>query len=121
MLDNVLVTTVVGIISSVIGWYIAIRQQHQSRDQHIVDAHDALREDLMILITRYEAREEALQKRIDSNVELIDTLRGTINTLREEVTTLRQENAILKLELQRTRQDLEAFDTKFKRGEASYE
>lgn len=76
------------------------------------NASDALRDDLLQVIDRYEKREQFLVDRIDKNDRTNEALQITIAGLRSEISVLRQENQALKAELQQTRRELEQFERK---------
>lgn len=76
------------------------------------NANEALRDDLLILLERYEKREESLTDRITRYDKQNDELQSTITTLRSEIGALRIENQGLKAELQQTRHELEKFERK---------
>jgi len=76
------------------------------------NASDALRDDLLEAIDRYERREQFLVDRIERAEKINETLQITLAQLREEVAALRIENQGLKVELQKTRKELELFERK---------
>ena len=76
------------------------------------NASDALRDDLLQIIDRYERREQFLIERIDKNNATNEGLQTTIATLRSEISGLRIENQALSAELQKVRKELELFERK---------
>lgn len=76
------------------------------------NAGDALRDDLLQVIDRYEKREQFLIERIDRNEKANEALQTTLSQLRQEIVNLRIENQELKAELQHTRRELEKFERK---------
>lgn len=76
------------------------------------DASEALRDDLLQVIDRYEVREKFLIERIDRNEKQNEELQITIAQLRHDIVALRIENQGLKAELQETRKELEKFERK---------
>lgn len=77
-----------------------------------VNAGDALRDDLLNLIDKYEKREFLLLEKMSKYDEQNQKLQETVTGLRDEILTLRSENRQLTSELQRTRAELEAFERK---------
>jgi len=76
------------------------------------NASDALRDDLLEAIDRYERREQFLVDRIERAEKTNEALQITLSQLREEVAALRIENQGLKVELQKTRTELALFERK---------
>lgn len=83
------------------------------------ESQDSLRDDILTLVDKYEAREKQYDVREKYLLEMIDrqsvqiqTLQETIATLRYEINELRIENRSLKAELQNTRVELEKFEKK---------
>lgn len=114
---QILGTIVVGIISAGSALIIAAIKTRFDNKVVSVSASDALRDDLLTLLDKYEQRETKLNERLDNNEkrnqelqDAIAELRTQIDLLRQENADLRQENKALKVELQRTRKELEQFN-----------
>jgi predicted RNase H-like nuclease (RuvC/YqgF family) len=89
---------------TVLGNYYIGRVKNRTDVKTIANnASEALRDDLLALVDKYEKREESL---VDKN----DKLSTTVQELKEEVLALRAENRELKAEVQRLRKELEAFE-----------
>lgn len=107
-----IVTALLSAISALITWRIAVEKTRADLKINTRQASDALRDDLIALIDRYEKREEALLQRLKERDKTADDLQTQVSNLRTEIAVLRQENVDLKAELQRTRKELEAFERK---------
>lgn len=114
---QILGTIIVGIISAGSALIIAAIKTKFDNRVASVSASDALRDDLLTLLDKYEQRETKLNERLDNNEkrngelqDAISELRTQIDLLRQENADLRQENKALKVELQRTRKELEQFN-----------
>ncbi len=107
---------IVGFITAVVTVYgnILIGKWKNRTDTKVIvtNAGDALRDDLIALIDRYEKREQWLVEQLRSNEKRNEDLQKTINTLYDEIISLRRENKDLKAELQKTQHDLQAFERK---------
>jgi chromosome segregation ATPase len=103
---------VVAIITFVGNYYVGRLKSTVDARALATNANDAVRDDLIQMIDRYEKREQYLIDRIDKTEVLHEELQGTIRKLREEINALRLENQGLKAELQQTRQELEKFERK---------
>lgn len=80
---------------------------------------EALRDDILALVSKYEAREKQYEERearlnntLEKREETNQQLRGLVETLRLEVNALRIENQSLTAELHFVRAELEKFDRK---------
>ncbi len=109
---QILGAIVVGALSAGSAYFIAIRNIRLQTNVATNSAGDALRDDLMGLIDRYEKREQWLTGQIVESNKRNEELQVTITGLRTEVTALRNENIDLKTELRKTQADLAAFDKK---------
>lgn len=107
-----IVALIVGIGTAYINYKIGKLKTHVDSKTVITNAGDALRDDLLQIIDRYEKREASLLEKIETVNKSNQELQTTVNALREEITILRIDNRTLKAELQQTRRDLEAFDKK---------
>lgn len=103
---------VVAIITFAGNYYIGKLKTKTDIKTITANASDALRDDLLQIIDRYEKREQFLVDRIDRNEKQNDELQNTIGLLRQEINALRIENQGLKAELQITRKELEKFERK---------
>lgn len=108
----VISAVVVAIITFVGNYYIGKLKTRTDLKTISSNAGDALRDDLLQVIDRYEKREQFLIDRIDKNEKQNDELQNTISLLRQEIIALRIENKELKAELQQTRKELELFERK---------
>lgn len=105
-------TILVGLVSGGGAYIIGTRKTRLDAKIATTTASDALRDDLLALVEKYEAREKTLIDRLERNEKRNDELQRTITELRDQIDTLRSENKELKAELQKTRKDLEEFDRK---------
>lgn len=116
---QILGALIVGLISGGGAAYIGIRKNKLDTKVAAQTASDALRDDLLALVEKYELREKTLVDRLersdnrhDEYVKRNEQLQTVIQGLRDEIDILRRENAELKRELQKTQRDLEEFDRK---------
>lgn len=116
---QILGALVVGLVGGGGTIYIGLRKIRLDARTATTTASDALRDDLLALVEKYELREKTLVDRLersdtrhDEYVKRNEQLQDVIKSLRTEIDTLRRENADLKAELQKTRKDLEEFDRK---------
>lgn len=109
---QVILTALVGSLSAFVAYKVGITKTRLDARVATTTASDALRDDLLGLVDKYEAREKTLIDRLERNEKRNDELQKTITDLRDQIDTLRSENKELRVELQRTRKDLEEFDKK---------
>ncbi len=116
---QILGALVVGLVGGGGTAYIGLRKVRLDARIATSTAGDALRDDLLALVEKYEARERTLIERLersdnrhDEYVKRNEQLQITINGLRTEIEALRAENSQLKVALQKTQHDLEEFDKK---------
>lgn len=116
---QILGALIVGLIGGGGTIFIGLRKIQVDAKTATTSASDALRDDLLALVEKYELRERTLVDRLersdarhDEYVKRNEQLQDVIKSLRTEIDTLREENRQLKVELQKTRKDLEEFDKK---------
>lgn len=78
----------------------------------VTNAGDALRDDLLAALDRYEARERFLIGRLDQYEKTTQDLQRTIADLTTQILDLRIENKQLKIDLEKTIAELELFNRK---------
>lgn len=108
----VISAVVVAIITFVGNYYVGKLKTNIDARTLSSTASDALRDDLLQVIDRYEKREQFLIERIDRNEKQNEDLQAVVAQLRQEIVALRIENQSLKSELVRTRKELELFERK---------
>jgi chromosome segregation ATPase len=116
---QILGALIVGLIGGGGTIYIGLRKTQLDTRIATTTASDALRDDLLALVEKYELREKTLIDRLersdnrhDEYVKRNEQLQEVIKNLRAEIDQLRTENAELKRELRKTQKDLEEFDKK---------
>jgi chromosome segregation ATPase len=107
---QILFTAIVGIMSAFGAYKVGITKTKIDAKIATTSASDALRDDLLGLVDKYEAREKTLIDRLERNEKRNEELQRTISDLSDQIIILRRENAELKAELQRTSKDLEEFN-----------
>lgn len=115
MLENYLPTIIafiVGLITAYVNLRIGKLKTNVDTKALTNSASDALRDDLLDLVGRYESREKMLVEKSDKVAQQNEQLQTTINTLRLEVNALRIENATLQSEVHKLRTELAAFERK---------
>lgn len=103
---------IVAAITAYANYHISNLKNKVDAKTLVTSASDALRDDLLGLVDRYEAREKILFDKNERNEQQNEELRETVNALRIEVTSLRIENQDLKAEVQKLRKELEVFERK---------
>jgi len=112
---------IVAIITFVGNYYINRLKTTVDTKTLATNANDALRDDLLQIVDRYEKREQFLTDRVDKLTDRVDKSEATkeelhevIRKLRDEIIALRTENQSLRNELQQTRLELEKFERMIK-------
>ena len=108
-----LAAIVVGVLTAFSAIYVGRLKNNVDVKALTVTANDALRDDLLHLIDRYEQKEQFLISRIDTNekrnMELQEKISELISENRElltEVSKLRTENAGLKRDISELRDEM---------------
>lgn len=102
----------VALVAALANYFVGNLKNKVDTKSLINNANEALRDDLLGLVDRYETREKQLVARNDENTQQNERLQTTITTLRLEINSLRIENQDLKAEVQKLRSELHQFDSK---------
>lgn len=103
---------IVAFITAYVNYRVGKLKQNVDVRTIATSASDALRDDLLSLVDKYEQREKFLIGKIDKVEVSNQLLQETINSQRFEITELRIENRSLKDDLAKLRKELEVFERK---------